>query len=57
MYIPHSPVGKAEGEGWGKAEATCIAGRLVNLMVAAATENDYDCEDYNPGAVIVEDVA
>jgi len=26
-------------------------------MVAAATENDYDCEDYNPGAVIVEDVA
>jgi hypothetical protein len=26
-------------------------------VIAAATEDDYDCENYDPGAVIVEEIA
>ena len=29
----------------------------VALAVAAATENDNDCEDYDPGAVIIKKMA
>lgn len=31
--------------------------RLCILMVAAATENDDYSENYNPGAVIVKEIA
>ena len=30
---------------------------MTKSVVAAAAENNYDCEDNNPGAVVVKDVA